>query len=187
MNERPYNRLLGSLRLLATYALIVALVVFSRPVLLSVGLGLLIALIGEAIRIWAAGHLHKTVELAISGPYLYTRNPLYLGRLLIFTGLCIMATLPHHANYGILALGYAVFFAYYLPRKERVEPMRLLKIHGQAYQRYHHAVSALFPSLQPYDFGEGPGWSVELMLRNREHWTILGLLLIAGYLLWRAW
>ena len=69
-----------------------------------------VAAAGEAVRFWAAGHLLKTQELVTSGPYRYTRNPLYLGRLLIFTGLCVMAQMPWQANWIVLVLGYAVFF-----------------------------------------------------------------------------
>ena len=85
------------------------------------------------MRFWAAGHLHKNVDLVTSGPYRFTRNPLYLGRLLIFSGLAVMARLPWGLNLvAVLPLGWAVFFLYYLPRKERVEPARLAELHGEA-------------------------------------------------------
>ena len=51
--------------------------------------------------------------------------------LLIFTGISIMATLPFFSNWVLLLAGYAVFFGYYLPRKERVEPARLRETHGE--------------------------------------------------------
>ena len=116
MSEPGYNRALAGIRLTATFAFIVALVVFARPRPLEVTLGFVIAALGEVVRFWAAGHLLKTKELITSGPYRYTRNPLYLGRVLILTGLCVMCRLPYLINWILLAAGYAVFFFYYMPR-----------------------------------------------------------------------
>jgi hypothetical protein len=122
-----------------------------------------------------------------SGPYRYTRNPLYLGRLLIFTGLCVMATLPFHLHWAVLAVGYALFFGYYLPRKERVEPARLLAAHGEAYERYREEVPAFFPTRRPYASALSLGWSSDRMLRNREHWMLVGILAVSLFLLWRSY
>ncbi len=177
-----YNRTLGRLRVLAVLLLIAVLVVLARPTPLTVQIGFVFVLAGEAMRFWAAGHLRKTVELITSGPYRYTRNPLYLGRLLIFTGLAVMARLPWGLNWIVLGLGYLVFFGYYLPRKERVEPARLREWHGETYERYFEAVPALFPTLTPYAGASSSGWSSERMLRNREHWMVVGLLAVSLFL-----
>lgn len=185
--DSSYNRTFGLVRLTAIYALIVIMVVFSRPTPAGVTLGFVIAATGEAIRFWAAGHLLKTAELVTSGPYRYTRNPLYLGRLLIFTGMCIMARLPYRLNWIVLAIGLAVFFAYYLPRKERVEPARLAEAHGPAFERYRRAVPALFPTLHPYPDAGATAWSSDRMLRNREHWMVLGIAVVSLFLLWKAY
>ncbi len=186
MGKRGYNRLLGILRLAATFALIIALVAGAEPTLLGVAVGFVFAAAGEVMRFWAAGHLLKTKLLITSGPYRYTRNPLYLGRLLILTGLCIMAQLPYGANWIVLGAGYLIFFGYYLPRKERVEPERLLRIHGEPYQAYFDAVPALFPTLRPYSEGTASGWSSKRLLRNREQLMVIGILGATLFLLWMA-
>ncbi len=186
MSETGYNRTLGGIRLVATFGFVLALVLLAKPRPLEVALGFVIAGAGEVVRFWAAGHLLKTKELITSGPYRYTRNPLYLGRLLILTGLCAMCRLPYYANWGLLAVGYAVFFFYYLPRKERVEPARLRAVHGEAYERYFNAVPALLPTLKPYASGSNLGWSSDRMLRNREVWMLVGLIAITLFLLWRS-
>lgn len=187
MSERPYNRTLGRLRLLAVYALVAVLLTFSRPTPSSVSVGATLAALGEAVRFWAAGYLLKTAELVTAGPYRFTRNPLYLGRLLIFTGICLMARLPYAGNLVVMAAGWGVFFGYYLRRKERVEPARLLEVHGEAYDRYFRAVPALFPTFRPYPHAEPIGWSSDRILRNREHFMVLGLLVITLLLLWKAY
>lgn len=185
--KKPYNKTLGVMRLIAVYLLIALLALLARPTPLSVSIGFIFVALGEAIRFWAAGHLRKTEELITSGPYRYTRNPLYLGRLLIFTGLCIMATLDYYANWAVLAVGYLVFFGYYLRRKERVEPTRLRKVHGEEYERYFRSVPSLFPTLKPYPEGASIGWSSDRMLRNREHWMVIAMAAITLFLLWRAY
>jgi protein-S-isoprenylcysteine O-methyltransferase Ste14 len=181
-----YNRTLGALRLAATFAFVIVLAALAKPRPLEVAIGFVIAALGEVIRFWAAGHLLKTKELITSGPYRYTRNPLYLGRLLILTGLCVMCRLPYYANWAFLAVGYAVFFLYYLPRKERVEPARLRAVHGETYDRYFRAVPALVPTLKPYASGSNLGWSSDRMFRNREVWMVAGILAVTLFLLWRS-
>jgi protein-S-isoprenylcysteine O-methyltransferase Ste14 len=81
----------------------------------------------------------------------------------------------------VLLVGWAVFFGYYLPRKERVEPARLREVHGEAYERYRRAVPALFPRLRPYPEGGRAAWSAARALANREHWMAIAL---AGLLAW---
>jgi len=181
------NRALGIARIALTFLFLGLILLFARPTPFGVSCGFIIAAAGEALRTWAAGYLNKTVELTTAGPYRYTRNPLYLGRLLIFTGFCFMAPLPHYLHWLVLAIGYTVFFGYYLRRKERIEPARLRATHGDAYERYFDAIPALFPTLLPYAEISPAGWSSRRMLHNREHWMIVGLLLAALLLLWRAY
>jgi protein-S-isoprenylcysteine O-methyltransferase Ste14 len=184
--EQPYNRLLGRIRLIATALFVIALLLVARPDLITVIIGGVIVAMGEAVRFWAAGHLYKTHKLITSGPYRYTRNPLYLGRLLIFTGFCVMTTLPFYSNLVVMVLGWVYFFAFYMRRKERVEPARLKRYHGEAYERYYQAVPALLPTFKPYTDASDGRWMTERMLRNREYLMVIGLTVAFLLLLWRA-
>lgn len=186
-DERPYSRKLGRLRVAVVWLLVGLLVALARPTPSSVFIGIVFVSLGELLRCWAAGHLRKTVRLITSGPYRYTRNPLYLGRLLIFTGISIMATLPFFMNWVVLLAGYAVFFGYYLPRKERVEPARLREAHGARYDAYFDAVPALLPRRTPWPGGSDDGWHSSRLTRNREHWMVLAMALISVFLFWRAY
>jgi protein-S-isoprenylcysteine O-methyltransferase Ste14 len=186
LSEGGYNRTLAGIRLTATFGFVALLVALATPQPLEVAVGFIIAALGEGVRFWAAGHLLKTKELITSGPYRHTRNPLYLGRLLILTGLCVMCRLPYFANWILLGVGYAVFFFYYMPRKERVEPARLRAVHGEAYDRYFKAVPALIPTFRPYASASNLGWSSDRMIRNREVWMVAGILAITLFLLWRS-
>jgi len=186
LNETGYNKTLATLRLTALFVFVLVLVLVAKPRPVEVAIGFVIAALGEAVRFWAAGHLLKTKELITSGPYRYTRNPLYLGRFLILTGLCVMSRLPYYANWILLFAGYAGFFLYYMPRKERIEPARLRAVHGEAYDRYFKAVPALFPTFRPYASASNLGWSSDRMIRNREWWMVVGIVAITLFLLWRS-
>jgi len=186
MSEPGYNRALGILRLVALFAVVVALVYFAHPTIASVAIGFVFVALGESVRFWSSGLLLKTKELMTAGPYRYTRNPLYLGRFLILTGVIIMVNLPNSMSLVGLVIGWAWFLGVYMRRKERVEPARLREEHGEAYDRYFKAVPALFPTFSPYADYTPAAWSAERMKRNKEYWMVIGLLAVSAYLLWRA-
>jgi protein-S-isoprenylcysteine O-methyltransferase Ste14 len=179
------STVLGWIRLAAVYVFVAILVVLSHPTPALVAAGAAIALAGEALRLWAAGHLVKSVKLVTSGPYAHTQNPLYLGRLLILTGLAIAARTGAYLNLVALAVGYGVFFFYYMPRKLRVEGGRLARLHGPAFEGYHRSVPILIPSLRRHP-GDDTPWSFSLMVRNQEPLVMAGLLCALGLLLWKA-
>jgi protein-S-isoprenylcysteine O-methyltransferase Ste14 len=185
MDAPVRNPWLGRLRLVGVYVFIATLVVLAQPSQSLLAIGVAMALLGESIRIWAAGHLHKSVRLATAGPYAYTQNPLYLGRLLILTGLGLAARSAWGLNYAALAVGYAIFFLYYIPRKLRVEGGRLERIHGASYAAYRRQVPILFPSLRAYQ-GDPARWSFRQMVRNQEPLVAGGLLLAFAFLAWKC-
>ena len=178
---------LAVVRLIVVYLFVGAMLAFSQPTPLPLAGGAILIAIGESLRGWSAGHLLKNDRLVTSGPYRYTRNPLYLGRLLIFTGICIASRLPFGLSWWLLPAGWAVFFGYYLPRKERVEPARLRALHGEAFDAYFRSVPPLLPRLSPYPAAEQRCWSLAQALDNREHWMIVALAGIVVFLAWRAW
>ncbi len=186
MSESEYNVVFGVLRLAALFAVILALIYFANPTVLSVAIGFVFVVLGESVRFWSSGLLLKTKELMTAGPYRYTRNPLYLGRFLILTGIIIMVNLPNYLSLIGLVAGWAWFLGVYMRRKEKVEPARLREEHGEAYDRYFEAVPALFPTFSPYKDFTPAQWSAERMKRNREYWMVIGLLAITAYLLWWA-
>ena len=180
------SRILGKLRLLGLYAFVGLLAWYSRPTPSLFLSGAVLVLVGEAVRIWAAGHLVKSLELIDSGPYAYTQNPLYLGRLLILTGICIICRSRYALNWLALLLGYVVFFAYYLPRKLRVEGARLRKMHGESWVRYQTSVPVLIPSLSRFP-GQTTPWSLRKAIRNQEYLVLAGLLSVLAFLARRTW
>lgn len=143
------------------------LLAHARPLTLIVG-GL-VALPGLALRAWATGHLRKNAALATTGPYAYTRNPLYLGSLVIGLGFTIAA--------GRLILGLvfaALFLGIYVPVM-RVEAKMLGELFGQDYQDYAAAVPLFLPRVTAYRAGAATTkFDPALYRRYREHRAAIG-------------
>ena len=181
------SRALGLLRTSVSF-LAVGVILFladSSPRRLLLGLPFI--LVGEWFHSWGHGHLIKTKELITSGPYAYTQNPLYLGRILMVTGFFIAIELPYHLERVLLALAWAAFLGYYMPRKTRVEGRRLRSFHGAPWEEYNRSVPVLFPSLRPYSNSVGKPFSARVMLgRNREYGMYLGLAITLAILAYKA-
>ena len=139
------------------------------PTRLSILAGAVVALIGEAIRIWAAGHLEKSREVTASGPYAWTRHPLYFGSTLIGIGLAIGAA---SIAVALLVLGY---LAVTLTAAIRTEEAHLTEKFGAAYPEYRagrHSVKRRF--------------SLERALRNREYRAAIGVVVVLAVLAGKA-
>jgi protein-S-isoprenylcysteine O-methyltransferase Ste14 len=157
-------------------------VLFARPRPITLGLGGAIALLGLALRAWAAGHIRKNAELAVSGPYAYTRNPLYLGSFLLGIGFTVASGQP------LLGLLFAaLFLGIYLPVM-RVESATLAQLFGEYYERYASAVPLFIPRPWPYRDARVPDvkFDASLYLRYREYRAALGLLIAWSLLALKA-
>lgn len=181
------SRALGLLRTAASFLAVGVILILADSSPLRLLLGLPFILVGEWFHSWGHGHLIKTKELITSGPYAHTQNPLYLGRILMVTGFFIAIELPYHLEWVLLALAWAVFLGYYMPRKTRVEGRRLRSFHGAAWEEYNRGVPVLFPSLRPYPKSAGKPFSASVMLgRNREYGMYLGLGITLAILVYKA-
>ena len=169
-----------SKRLLKALALIVGILLvlyFAEPNGRSLIVGGILVFFGEVIRVWASGHLMRTQELTTSGPYAYLRDPLYLGRLLLLVGFCIMAW-----GYAwiVLIIGLGVFFFNYMPRKYRNEMTRLEDLYGEEYRQYAAYARSLLPRLKPYPKAPLRSWSFDLFWKeNREQYFLSGVVILA--------
>lgn len=144
-----------------------------------------IILAGLCVRGWAAGILEKDRELAVSGPYAFTRNPLYLGSFVIGVGAAVAG--------GRIWIG-TVFLAFFIGAYRGPlarESGRLEERFGQAYRRYRDAVPAFLPRVTPYrpppDTGPFPArFSLARYLRNREWEAAVGGVAAMGLLALKA-
>lgn len=168
-------------RTVVLYAMTGLLVIFANPSAKACLLGFVVIAAGEALRIWATGHLKKNEELTTSGPYAFIQSPMYLGSFIIATGLCIMAR-----NSVIWVIAAAVYFLAYIPRKQEKEWTRLEKKFGEAFLKYKGEVPYLIPTKTlPYSQAENRPWSMAQMIENNEHQVAVGILLIAIFIMVR--
>src|SRR4029077_8671711 len=114
---------------------------FARPTGWTLMVGGAVALPGLALRAWASGHLSKNEALAVTGPYAYTRNPLYLGSFLMGLGFTIAA-----GQAWLVIIFIVMIVGIYLPVM-RVESATLATLFGKKFERYAKEVPLLFPRL----------------------------------------
>jgi protein-S-isoprenylcysteine O-methyltransferase Ste14 len=147
---------------------------------LTLAIGGAIALPGLALRAWATGHLRKNDALATTGPYAYTRNPLYLGSFLLGIGFTVAS--------GRFILGIvfaALFLGIYVPVM-RVESATLAELFGKSYQQYLEAVPIFLPRLSPYCAGAQKKFDAALYKRYREYRAAIGLMIAWALLALKA-
>jgi len=155
------------------FAAAAALILWSRPRPLSLAIGLPLAALGLVVRAYAAGHIRKNDALATTGPYRFTRNPLYLGSALLGAGFVVAA------DYWLLAVVAVVLLvAVYLP-VIRAEEEYLADRFGAAFAAYTRQVPRLWPRLRPAPAAGTEGFSLRLYRRHREYQAALGFLALA--------
>jgi protein-S-isoprenylcysteine O-methyltransferase Ste14 len=141
----------------------------AQPTPRTVAVGGVVALFGEFVRIWAAGHLEKGREVTSSGPYGLTRHPLYLGSTVIAIGLVIAAA---DLWVSIIVLGY---LAITYTAAIRTEEAHLTEKFGAAYPQYRAGQMSVKRS-----------FSLERALKtNREYRSAIGVLAVLAILGWK--
>ena len=150
----------------------------ARPLPSTLAAGGTVALLGLALRAWASGHIRKNSELAISGPYAHTRNPLYLGSLVMGLGFTVAASGTWWMFLLLGGLFATLFLGIYLPVM-RVEAATLESLFGEHYKRYAREVPLLLPRLTPFreEGNARTRFDAGLYLRYREYRAALGSLL----------
>jgi protein-S-isoprenylcysteine O-methyltransferase Ste14 len=164
------------------YPLAVVVLWFSRPVPGNILLGGLVGILGLWLRAYAAGYLQKQEVLTVTGPYAYTRNPLYLGSAILVLGAAI--AMQSWISTSLLLLYFAIFYSAVMRREETELRMR----HGAVFVEYARAVPLFFPRLRPAALAGGSvsGFSLAQYKKNHEWQATLGFLLLLGslFLIW---
>ncbi len=137
----------------------------AHPNVRSIIAGTVITAVGLGLRAWASGHVSKAAEITQSGPYAYTRNPLYLGSIIIGMGFAVAARSPWIAL-GMLLL----FLAVYIPVIRWEEAW--LRAHLDGFDEYAARVPRLLPRATPA--GRPGVFSRQRYRKHREYNALIG-------------
>jgi protein-S-isoprenylcysteine O-methyltransferase Ste14 len=169
------------------YPVAVLYLVLAQPTRHWIAMGAAVAGFGLLIRAIAAGYLRKDRELATSGPYSRTRNPLYLGSAFLAAGFAIAG----HSWWagGLIAVYFAVF--YYAVMRNEEDDLRAR--FGVVFDEYAAKVPLFLPHffgsayMTPADAKRGPAFSWELYQRNREYKALIGTIAGLAVVWLRMW
>jgi protein-S-isoprenylcysteine O-methyltransferase Ste14 len=142
----------------------------ARPSWRSLRMGAVVVALGLLIRALASGHVRKNEALATTGPYAYTRNPLYLGSLLIGLGFCVAAR-----SWWVGGAVVVMFFAIYVPVIRDEEAF--LRRTFPEFEEYAHRVPRMLPRLTRARGTSGDPsaqFSFDLYMKHREYNALLG-------------
>ena len=172
---KQYAELAARTRVPAGFLVMGAFLWLARPTALTLAVGVSVALLGLALRAWAAGHLAKNQRLATSGPYAHVRNPLYVGTLLVGLGFAIAGGRP------LVGAALVTFFVlWYLPVVEE-EERHLAKI-LPGYEDYRSRVPKLWPAISAR-YAAGEPFRFALYRKNREYQAFIAFALTLALLL----
>lgn len=162
-----------TIRLRSVWLLVPVFIILAEPTAGLLLTGAVLAVVGGVIRAWAAGTIRKNKILTVSGPYAYTRNPLYFGSFLVGLGVVV------GSGSIWLLLIFLVFFAVVYHRTMKAEERRLEELFGENFRRYAAAVPRFLPRLWPYRCGETSATRFRLQhyFGQREWELALGVLL----------
>jgi len=157
--------------------------IFARPDPGTLSLSVVFIILGESIRIWASGYIHKNRELTMTGPYSLSRNPLYVGSFFVGTGFIIAMGVPW---LGMIFFVFFVLLYWFTVRWEEAKLERLFPDQWVAYfSRVPRAVPVLrWPGYRPGEFS----WLQ--VKKNRELLNALAVMgvyaILWGKALWMA-
>lgn len=170
------------LRLRAVWLIVIPFFWLATPTASTLLVGGVLTVVGLWIRGWSAGTIHKDEELTTSGPYAFTRNPLYLGS--FFIGLGVSLAGGHWVWPAVFLLFYATVYT----RTMAGETRHLAELFPDRYEEYAARVPAFLPRLTPYKAtaGQTSGFRWTRYRRNREWEAALGAAAAFGVLALKA-
>ena len=182
--RRGWQKIARRARVPLGFVIAAVFLLFARPTWTSLAWGLVLVVPGLWLRGYAAGYVKKNTELTRTGPYAYTRNPLYLGSMSIAAGFAVAA-----GRWWLVVLLVAMFFAIYLPTILSEE--EFLRGAFPQFEEYAGRVPRLLPRLTPARFEDtqrGMGrFSPERYRHHREYNASIGAAALYAALILRMW
>ena len=173
-----WNTIARRVRVPLGFLFAIAYLWLAHPSATSILAGSAIAAAGLGIRALASGYVRKNEDLATTGPYAYTRNPLYLGSIVIAAGFAVMAR-----SWIVVVALAAMFLAIYLPVIRGEEGF--LRERFPQFAEYERRVPRLIPRLGELfrrSSDSGSGFCKTLYLQHREYNALAGTLAVMALL-----
>jgi protein-S-isoprenylcysteine O-methyltransferase Ste14 len=161
-----WQRVARRIRVPLGFLFAAAYIWLAHPTLRSIIAGSCISLVGLFIRALASGHVKKNEQLTTSGPYAYTRNPLYFGSFILAAGFAVASR-----SWWVALIAAIMFFAIYIPVIRGEEGF--LRARFPEFDEYARHVPRLFPRLRPYQ-SSATSFSWDLYWKHREYNAALG-------------
>jgi protein-S-isoprenylcysteine O-methyltransferase Ste14 len=165
-----WSRVARRIRVPLSFAFAVAYVWMARPTRISLLAGGLLLVPGLILRGLASGHVQKDRQLTTSGPYAYTRNPLYLGSLILAAGFTVAA-----CSWWIPVILLVMFVAIYVPVIAGEE--RYLRQTFPEYDDYARHVPRFLLRLRRFGSQDG-AFSAERYWKHREYNAVVGCVVV---------
>jgi protein-S-isoprenylcysteine O-methyltransferase Ste14 len=152
----------------------------AHPSVASLAWSLLLVIPGLGLRAYASGYVKKNAELTVTGPYAYTRNPLYLGSILIAFGFAAASR-----SVWITVLLAVLFLIIYGPTIYSEE--KFLRATFPEFESYAREVPRLFPRFSRIGTSFGGSFSGALYRKHREYNSFLGACAVYAVLIATLW
>ena len=164
-----WNKIAKRIRVPMGFAFAVLYLWLARPSLAFMAASLLLVIPGLLLRGYASGYVKKNKELTTTGPYAYTRNPLYLGSILIAFGFAVAAR-----SVWISIVLAVLFTVIYIPTIRSEE--EFLRSAFPDFDAYCAHVPRLFPRLTPAEASQNETgeFSSALYRKHREYNALMG-------------
>ena len=157
-------------RLTLGWILGAAAIITSRPTVDSIVIGVSLAVLGAVLRGWAAGTIHKNRVLTTTGPYAFTRNPLYLGT--FFIGLGLAAATGRYWLVPAFMVTYLAVYGWQMRHEARSLEVRF----GEPYRHYAANVPLFVPRFTRYESAHlSPAFELSRYVANGEYQAGIGI------------
>jgi protein-S-isoprenylcysteine O-methyltransferase Ste14 len=169
-----------------------AMVLFAVPTSTTILCGFTLSVLGESLRYWGvayAGSLTRVTgsvgapEVVVAGPFAYLRNPLYVGNVLMYCGIGVMA----NALAPWLVIIALAYFSFQYSMIVSLEEEFLEKEFGEGYLEFKRHVPRFFPRLSPYrapaQDHQKPDWS-EGLRSERRTLQALSIVILLLLVIW---
>jgi len=167
-NNKGVRYVLLKLRYPIFLIAIIILILNIKPAWFPVGF--IVALFGELIQLWCFASLDKNRMLAVKGPYMLMRNPMYIGRFFLLLGVLLLA-----GNGWIIFIFIVVYYFYMVNRVKR-EEKKLRVVIGEEYEGYCRDVNRFIPSFRGGNWRSLWIFKWDVLVDNNGHWNFVAVL-----------